>query len=99
MKPDRRRRTFLLAVPLVAVGLTLAPDASAARSLEEYRYFRALSIDLAVIHVNEYEPTDWPDVATRLSVWPELELEQDLGSARVYRLNWDPVAVPAGMSR
>jgi hypothetical protein len=60
---------------------------------------RALSIDLAVVHVGEYEPADWPDVARRLAARPELELEQDLGTARVYRLNWDPGALPAGMSR
>lgn len=46
MKPDRRRRSFLLAAPLVAAGLLASPDVSAARSLDDYRYFRALSIDL-----------------------------------------------------
>ncbi|HEX7880825.1 MAG TPA: hypothetical protein VF720_15540, partial [Candidatus Eisenbacteria bacterium] len=60
---------------------------------------RALSIDLAVVHVDEYEPDEWLAVSDRFKEWPELELEQDLGSARVYRLNWEPVALPAGLSR
>lgn len=60
---------------------------------------RSLRIDLAVIHAREYEPDAWHDVEARLREHPELELEKDLGDARVYRLNWDlPEALP-GMSR
>jgi hypothetical protein len=60
---------------------------------------RSLSIDRAVVYVNDYDPPDWLDMDLRLAAWPELELEQDFGSARVYRLNWEPGALPAGMSR
>ncbi len=43
-----RRPTLLLAAPLALAALALAPDAAAqTRTLQEYRYFRALSIDLS----------------------------------------------------
>ena len=60
---------------------------------------RALQVDLAIVHVNEYEPDEWGRIEPRLAAMPELSLEQDLGSARVYRLRWDPVVTPAGFSR
>lgn len=48
MKRDHRRRSLSVAIPILAAGLAVSGTASAARplTLEDYRYFRALSIDL-----------------------------------------------------
>ncbi len=60
---------------------------------------RSLQVDLAVVHTSEYEPDAWRAMETRLQQTPELELEVDLGSARVYRLIWDSPLDPRGTSR
>lgn len=60
---------------------------------------RSLQVDLAVVHTNEYEPDAWREMEARLAAVPELELEVDLGSARVYRLIWDSPVEPARTNR
>jgi hypothetical protein len=47
---------------------------------------RALHVDLAVVHLDEYEPDVRPVVEAGLARRGDLQLEVDLGGARVYRL-------------
>jgi hypothetical protein len=98
VKPDRRRLTCLLAVPLVAAGLTAASDASAARSLEEYRYFRTLSIDLMGRMPTRAEVAAFEGDAFDVNTWIDDSLDGPAYAERVRRIYMDLMRLEIGGS-
>ena len=96
MKPDRRRRSFLLAAPLVAAGLLASPDVSAARSIDEYRYFRALSIDLLGRMPTRAEVASFESDTFDVDAFIDENLEGPAYAARVRRVYMDLMGLEIG---
>lgn len=96
MKPDRRRRSFLLAAPLVAAGLLASPDVSAARSVDDYRYFRALSIDLVGRMPTRTEVAEFESDAFDVDSWIDENLSGEAYAARVRRVYMDLMRLEIG---
>src|SRR5262245_9418823 len=98
MRPTRRRFNFLWAVPPALAVLAASPDASAARTLQDYRYFRALSIDLegrmpTLDEVNAFEKDDF-----NVEAWIDARLSEEGYAERVRRVYMDLMRLEVGNS-
>lgn len=98
MKSTRRRLSLLWTVPAALAVVAASPDANAARTLQDYRYFRALSIDLAgrmptLDEVNAFEEEDFDTDA-----WIDARLTEEGYAQRVRRVYMDLMRLEVGNS-
>jgi hypothetical protein len=77
-------------------GLAIALDASAARTLEEYRYFRALSIDLVGRMPARAEIAAFEAEGFDLSAWIEQKLQGPMYAERLRRAYLDLLRLEIG---
>jgi hypothetical protein len=90
VKRERRRRSLLPAFPILALGLAVASTASAApRTLEDYRYFRALSIDLQGRIPTRAELAELESDSFDIDAWIDQRLEGPGYAERVRRVYMD----------
>lgn len=89
-------RRSLLAVPVLLLVATAAPDADAARSLTEYRYFRALSVDLAGRLPSRTELAAFEKDDFDLEAWIDKQLASKGYADRVRRTYMDLLRLDVG---
>lgn len=101
MKQSRRRRNKYLpvAIPVALAALALAPEASAAtRTLEDYRYFRALSIDLSGRMPSRDEIAAFEQDNFNIEAWVDARLDESAYAQRVRRIYMDAMRLEIGSS-
>ena len=84
-----RRRSRLLATSLALACAALSPPAQAERTLQEYRYFRALSIDLQGRIPSRAEVTRFEDPAFDVGPWVDERLRAPAWAERMRTLYMD----------
>lgn len=103
MKENRRRRNKIkkltLAVPVALAALAAAPEASAAtRTLEDYRYFRALSIDLMGRMPTRDEIASFEQEGFNFETWVDARLAEPAYAQRIRRIYMDAMRLEVGSS-
>lgn len=91
MKRKHRRRSLSLGIPILVAGLAVSSTASAARTitLEDYRYFRALSIDLQGRMPTREEVAEFEADGFDVDAWIDTHLDSPGYAERLRRVYMD----------
>ncbi len=84
-----RRRSLFVTAALAAAGVAAGPAARAERTLQEYRYFRALSIDLQGRVPTRDEIARFEDPAFSVEAWVDERLRAPAYAERMRTLYMD----------